>query len=161
MLNYSFNLAWSEEDSCYIATSSEFPLLSAFGETPDEALKEARVAMEGILQVYEEDGCPIPEPKTQKTFSGQTRLRLPKTLHATLHHEAAEEGVSLNTYIVTLLSQRHSNKRTDINMSELYNLFEKTLLQSCQLTINPHENTTVSNHNIESNWPSRPETSTS
>ncbi len=40
------------------------------------------------------------------SFSGQTRLRLPKSLHATLSFLAEKEGVSLNTYLVHLLGMQ-------------------------------------------------------
>jgi hypothetical protein len=33
---------------------------------------------------------------------------MPKSLHATLSNEAEGENISLNTYIVTLLSERHT-----------------------------------------------------
>ena len=64
MFKYSIYLFWNDEDQGYIATIEEFPGLSAFGETPEEAAKEARIAAEGFIKVMEEDGEPIPEPKT-------------------------------------------------------------------------------------------------
>lgn len=64
MFRYSVNLTWSEDDGCYIATIPEFPGLSAFGETPEEAAKEARIAAMGFMEVYKEDGIPLPEPFT-------------------------------------------------------------------------------------------------
>jgi predicted RNase H-like HicB family nuclease len=36
---------------------------SAFGDTPEEALKEVLIAKEGVLAVMEEQGLPIPEPR--------------------------------------------------------------------------------------------------
>lgn len=41
-----------------------------------------------------------------KAFSGQFRVRLPKSLHEKLTEQAMREGVSLNTYVITLLSAR-------------------------------------------------------
>lgn len=122
MFKYSINLIWSEEDDCYVSTVSEFPGLSAFGDTPEEAVEEAKIAVKGFLKVYEEDGCPIPESETLKPFSGQTRLRLPKSLHATLSQEAGREGISLNSYIVHLLSERHVSKHLSQELTDLKNL---------------------------------------
>lgn len=130
MFKYSINLTWSDEDNCYVATVSEFPGLSAFGDTPEEAVEEAKIAVEGFLKVYEEDGCPIPEPKILKPFSGQTRLRLPKSLHATLSQEALKEGVSLNSYIVYLLSGRHVSKKLEKELTDLKNLVLLSVLPS-------------------------------
>ena len=132
MFKYSFNLAWSEEDSCYVANVTEFPGLSAFGESPEEAVEEAKIAVEGFLKVYQEDGCPIPKPATLKPFSGQTRLRLPKNLHATLNQEAQKEGVSLNTYLVSLLSERHVSKKLEKELSDLKNIVLSGLLTGVQ-----------------------------
>jgi len=64
MFKYSINLFWSEEDKSYIATVPEFPNLSAFGKTPQEALKEAEIAIQGFIEVLKEDGCEISEPYT-------------------------------------------------------------------------------------------------
>ncbi|WP_291322635.1 toxin-antitoxin system HicB family antitoxin [Desulfonatronospira sp.] len=47
-----------------------------------------------------------------KEYSGQFRLRLPKSLHAELAAEAVKQGVSLNGYVVYLLSTRVSQEKT-------------------------------------------------
>ena len=122
MFKYSINLNWSDEDNCYVATISEFPGLSAHGDTPEEAASEARMAAEGFIAVYEEDGCVIPEPETHQPFSGQTRLRLPKSLHAALSRSAKREGVSLNSYIVRLLSERNLAMKLQNDVSAIKSL---------------------------------------
>lgn len=63
MNKYSINIKWSDEDKSFIATIPEFPGLSAFGETQEEALKEAKTALNGFVEVYEEDNCQLPEPE--------------------------------------------------------------------------------------------------
>lgn len=40
-----------------------------------------------------------------KTHSGQLRLRMPSSLHRELAEQAEKEGVSLNSYLVYLLSK--------------------------------------------------------
>lgn len=127
MFKYSMNLAWSEDDSCYVATVAEFPGLSAFGESPEEAAKEAKTAVDGFLKVYEEDGDPVPEPNMLKPFSGQIRVRLPKTLHAELSQEAQEEGISLNMLFVSLLSERHVSRLAKRELSRLRELIQMNL----------------------------------
>lgn len=135
MFKYSINLAWSEEDSCYVANVTEFPGLSAFGESPEDAVEEAKIAVEGFLKVYQEDGCPIPKPATLKPFSGQTRLRLPKTLHATLNQQAQKEGVSLNTYLISLLSERHVSKKLEKELSDLKNIVLLSVLPTGEQSV--------------------------
>jgi predicted RNase H-like HicB family nuclease len=105
---YGFNLLWSKEDEGFIATCPDFPSLSAFGETPEEALTEAKVALELFIESLQASGDPLPEASEIIEYSGQTRLRMPKSLHLSLAQNAAKEGVSLNTWLVTLLSERNS-----------------------------------------------------
>jgi predicted RNase H-like HicB family nuclease len=151
MFKYSINLAWSNEDECYIATISEFPGLSAFGDTPAEAAEEAKIAAEGFLKVYREDGCPVPEPETIKPFSGQTRLRLPKTLHATLSQEAKKEGVSLNSYVVHLLSERHIVKELEQKINDLRNITLLSVLPTGPQTMKPGSDIHTARYNF-TNW---------
>jgi len=113
MSKHSALIQWSEEDKAYVAVVPELPGLSAFGSSPEQAAKELAIAKEAYLEVLVEDGEEIPEPEVLKPFSGQTRLRLPKSLHAALSNQAKDEGVSLNTYIVQLLSER--NALTQVN----------------------------------------------
>jgi antitoxin HicB len=83
----------------------DLPGCVADGETIEEALKDANQALESWLSTAKEFGDPIPVASSSENFSGQTRLRLPKSLHAELNIRAKEEGVSLNTLAVTLLAR--------------------------------------------------------
>jgi predicted RNase H-like HicB family nuclease len=51
-------------------------------------------------------GQDIPLPTYPYEFSGKFNVRIPKSLHRDLVHLAAEEGVSLNQLVVSLLSNR-------------------------------------------------------
>jgi antitoxin HicB len=113
MNGYSVVIQWSEEDDGYIATIPELSGISAFGVTREEALQELEVAKDAYLEVFKEDSRELPAPDTLNSFSGQTRIRLPKGLHASLSREAKMEGVSLNTYIVHLLSERNIGHRIE------------------------------------------------
>jgi predicted RNase H-like HicB family nuclease len=50
------------EEREYVALCSEFPHLSAFGESPTEALADLDVALEAAVDVHRDEGWPIPEP---------------------------------------------------------------------------------------------------
>lgn len=52
-----------------------------------------------------ESGVEIAEPVSANGYSGQFKLRIPKSLHRRLAEHAKEEGVSMNQYCVYLLSQ--------------------------------------------------------
>lgn len=115
MFKYSVSIKWSDDDEGFIAFVPELPGLSAFGNSPQEAAAELEIAEEAYLESLREAGEAIPAPETYVPYSGQIRLRMPKSLHAKLAQAATEENVSLNTYLVSLLSEGRSEKR----MSEL------------------------------------------
>lgn len=60
---YHINVFWYEPDGCWVADVPDLKSCSAFGDTPDEALAEAQVAIAGWLEAAEELGKPIPEAR--------------------------------------------------------------------------------------------------
>ena len=53
----------------------------------------------------QEEGIEINEPDSIEDYSGQFKLRIPKTLHRKLAQHARKEGISMNQYCVYLLSR--------------------------------------------------------
>jgi len=94
-----------EEGGGYLAEFPDLPGCIADGETVEEALHEAEDALKSWLATAKELGDEIPRPSVAANFSGQWRIRLPKSLHAALNFRAELEGVSLNTLAITILAQ--------------------------------------------------------
>ncbi len=130
MSKHSVLIQWSEEDNAFIAIAPELKGLSAFGKTPGKAVKELSEAQKLYLEVLKEDGEEVPEPDILKPFSGQTRLRLPKSLHASLSNEAKKEGISFNTYVVQLLSERNSLRLVKKEIESLKSAIQDRVLAS-------------------------------
>lgn len=63
MSDYHINIFFSEEDHGYIADIPDLPYCSAFGKTPEEALKEVNRAKRLWLEVKKRKGESIPEPR--------------------------------------------------------------------------------------------------
>jgi antitoxin HicB len=80
----------------------DLPGCMSDGDTYQEALTNVLDAIESWKEASEELGRPIPAPGSSL---GQWRQRVPKTLHETLKHVAAQEGVSLNQLVTALLAQ--------------------------------------------------------
>ncbi len=60
---YRFVVHPKDIDGDYLVTCPAFGTeFSAFGSTPEEALREARTALEAVIEVYREDGMLLPEP---------------------------------------------------------------------------------------------------
>ncbi len=104
MVTYSMQVQWSDEDQAFIATCPEFPDISAFGADYATVTSELVDAIELAVQTYREENWPLPAPEILRTYSGQLRARLPKSLHARLAARARVEGVSLNTLIVAAVA---------------------------------------------------------
>ena len=144
MDKYSISIQWSDEDKGYIATVPELKGLSAFGVSKEDALNELQIAKKAYLEVFKEDGCELSEPDLLNNYSGQFRQRLPKSLHAYLSKEAKKENVSLNTLIVSKLSQGSNNESIVAEIRELKEqinrlhvvidyLYQKEVLTSCNI----------------------------
>lgn len=104
---YSIHLFADEQDGTYVAVCPEFPGVSAFGDTREEAIAEARVALELAVETYLDEGWPLPTPEgvpDEELPSGEFRVRIPRTLHAQLARRAAQEGVSQNQLVVYYLA---------------------------------------------------------
>jgi predicted RNase H-like HicB family nuclease len=63
MKDFHINIFYSEEDEAYVADIPDFEMCSAFGATPEEALAEVLIAKAALIEVMEEKGLAIPEPK--------------------------------------------------------------------------------------------------
>ena len=62
MKDYHINIFWSDEDDCYVADLPDLQFCSAFGDSPEEALRELLIAKELWLEVARESGRSIPSP---------------------------------------------------------------------------------------------------
>lgn len=60
---YSCTIQYSTEDRAYIARSSEFPFVSAFGDTRLDAVREFEIALKLIIEGYKESSEELPPPK--------------------------------------------------------------------------------------------------
>jgi predicted RNase H-like HicB family nuclease len=61
--HYAITVIWSEEDGGWVADAPDLKSCSAFGATPEEAVAELRVAMEGWLEATRANN--FPEPRYQ------------------------------------------------------------------------------------------------
>lgn len=61
---YTLQIFWSEEDEAFVALCNEVPGLLAFGETREDALREAQTALDLMIKTYREKDIPLPPPKS-------------------------------------------------------------------------------------------------
>ena len=63
MTDYHINLFYSGEDGGYIADIPDLKSCSAFGATPEEALREVQIAKQAWLESCRARKKPIPKPR--------------------------------------------------------------------------------------------------
>ena len=62
-------------------------------------------AKKAWIEAALEDGVEIHEPDSLEDYSGQFKLRIPRSLHRSLAEHSQREGISMNQYCVYPLSQ--------------------------------------------------------
>ncbi len=108
-LEYYLNLQYSitidsDTEGGFVAQIKDLPGCLTQGETFEETINNINEARELWLETAYEANDEIPLPSTDETYSGKLLLRLPKSLHRRLAEAALQENVSLNQYILFLLS---------------------------------------------------------
>ncbi len=107
-LPYRIELIPDADEGGFVVTFPDLPGCISSGETVEEACRNADDAKREWLMAAIEEGMPIPEPDSIEDYSGQFKLRLPRSLHRQLAIQSKREGVSMNQYCVYLLSQNNA-----------------------------------------------------
>jgi antitoxin HicB len=109
---YRIVVEWSDEDQAFIARVPALPGCMAHGPTAEKAAHEGEVAAGLMLEVMMEDGKALPPADAVADYSGQLRLRLPRSLHETVSQLATAEGVSINTLMLSLIAEGCGRRET-------------------------------------------------
>ena len=104
-LPYRIEILPDPDEGGYIARYPDLPGCITSGNTMNEALANAEDARQSWISAAIEDGIRIPEPDSIEEYSGQFKLRIPKSLHRSLAEHAKAEGTSMNQYCLYLLTR--------------------------------------------------------
>jgi predicted HicB family RNase H-like nuclease len=102
--HYAYRVAWSVEDDEFVATCAEFPSLSWLADSQAAALQGLVDVVADTVNDLVSQGEAVPEPLSERSYSGKFNLRVGEGLHRRLATRAAEEHLSLNQYVVQRLS---------------------------------------------------------
>jgi antitoxin HicB len=108
-----------ESEWAWFARVVELPGCMTEAPTFEELGPMIEDAMRSWIEVGLEHGDPIPEPRNTKDYSGNVRLRMPKSLHRDLVRMAEGESVSLNQLMVTILAQAAGRAEWSSGSAEL------------------------------------------
>jgi predicted RNase H-like HicB family nuclease len=100
------------DDGSYFVKVKELEGCMSVGDTKAEALEMIDDAMRGWLEIALEDGLeiPLPEALCEDKYSGKFALRMTKSQHRKLAEGAEQEGVSMNQYMVGLLTENNAQQ---------------------------------------------------
>jgi|ERR1035438_9939477 predicted RNase H-like HicB family nuclease len=109
-LPYKTVLEYEPDDKTWVAYCPDLGrgTCYAIGESKSEALELLEKSKKTILEYAIEERKEIPEPifiEYNELPSGNFIIRVPRSTHLKLKVEAENEGVSLNQYVLSVLSE--------------------------------------------------------
>ncbi len=114
-LPYRIEIIPDVEEGGFTATYPDLPGCITCADTLEELVNNMTDARRTWLTAALEDNIDIPEPSEISdisSYSGQFKLRMPKSLHKSLAIHAKEEGISMNqycNYLLTLNDAKHNS----------------------------------------------------
>ena len=104
-LPYRLEVLPDSDEGGFVVRYPDLPGCISAGDTMEEAIANAQDAKLAWIKAALEEGLPIAEPDSLDGYSGQFKLRIPKTLHRSLAEHAKAEGTSMNQYCLYLLAK--------------------------------------------------------
>lgn len=105
ILDLPYTVKLIKEEDIFYTEVEEIPGCWSEGATVEEAYSNIRSAMKLWMETAIERNMQIPIPKTEeKEYSGKIVVRMPKELHKILSQRAEKEEISLNQFMLYLLS---------------------------------------------------------
>ena len=113
-LPYRMEIIPDVEEGGFTACFPDLPGCLTCAETMDGIIANALDAKKTWLEDALEEGIDILEPseKDAVEYSGQFKLRMPKSLHRSLAAHAKREGISMNQYCNYLLAKNDAMTST-------------------------------------------------
>ncbi len=97
--HYTYKVTWSREDEEFVGLCAEFPSLSFLDKNRNTALEGITDLVKDVVADMGANDETIPEPISEKNYSGKFVVRIAPEHHRRLAIEAAEQKISLNRYV--------------------------------------------------------------
>jgi len=116
-LPYRMEIVPDPDEGGYAVSFPELPGCVTVGDTIADAINNAADAKKEWLTAAVEEGIYIQEPRDLEQYSGQFKLRIPRSLHKSLSIHARQEGISMNQYCLYLLAKNDTVHTTQKRVS--------------------------------------------
>ena len=104
-MSYRMEIVEDKDEGGFVVSYPDLPGCITCGETVEAAVANALDAKKAWIEAALEEGIQIQEPDSLEDYSGQFKLRIPRSLHKLLAEHSKREGISMNQYCVYLLSR--------------------------------------------------------
>lgn len=104
-MSYRMEIIEDKDEGGFVVSYPDLPGCISSGETIETAVANAMDAKMAWIEAAIEEGTQIQEPDSLEDYSGQFKLRIPRSLHRLLAEHSKREGISMNQYCVYLLSR--------------------------------------------------------
>ena len=101
---YPYKITPLSKNAGFLIQFPDLPGCMSDGKTIQEAIANGRDAVKGWILTAREFGDPVPAPGSGGE-PGKFVQRLPKSLHTKLAARAKQEGVSLNTLVLSFIAE--------------------------------------------------------
>jgi len=107
-LNYKIEIVKDQTEGGYVLSVPELKGCLTCADNLEKGMELIKDAKKQWLMAALESKYQIMEPNALEDYSGQFKLRLPKSLHKDLAEKSKQEGISMNQYCLYLLSKNSS-----------------------------------------------------
>lgn len=104
-MSYRMEVVEDKDEGGFVVSYPDLPGCISCGETIESAMQNALDAKRVWIEAALEENIVIQEPDSLENYSGQFKLRIPRSLHKSLAEHSKREGISMNQYCVYLLSR--------------------------------------------------------
>ena len=104
-MSYRMEIVEDKDEGGFVVSYPELPGCITCGETIERAVENAADAKKAWLEAALEEGIEIHEPGSLEEYSGQFKIRMPRSLHRDPAEHSKKEGISMNQYCIYLLSK--------------------------------------------------------
>lgn len=130
-LSYEITVQKAEEGG-FVVSIPALPGCITQVENEQEVLSRIEEVRKEWITTAKEDGVEIPLPKTEKEYSGKFVVRLPKSMHRKLDIRAEDEGVSLNTLLISMISLCLGSGREEVAGPAIYSKNDRVWKGICR-----------------------------
>ena len=91
-MSYRMEIVEDKDEGGFVVSYPDLPGCITCGETLESAIENAQDAKKAWIEAALEDGVEIHEPDSLEDYSGQFKLRIPRSLHRSLGRAFTERG---------------------------------------------------------------------